>query len=664
MGRVMWQLSVRSVRHHAPLFLGTFVSLVLGVALIAVSSAALAATFDVRQPSPEGRPSITLEDGRGTAHTLVSGGLDLGGIQTVLVMAGIVSAFVTVFVIAGTCAFSVALRRQDMGLLRLVGAGAKQVRRMVIGESVAVAVPAVAVGCLLAAVAAPWAVDALNSTGLSPAELRAGSLGGPLLIAAASGLVMAVLGAMAASRRASRVGATEALREAVLDSRAMTGGRWVSGLLLLAVGAVMVGLAPQAGLEGSVPLALFGSMALTLAASSLGPAYLPALTRLLAAPVRRSSSVAARLAVESLGTSKLRTASLVGPVLAIVAVVGVFTSVLSTTGATIKSDDRSRTLGQLVVEGASGGPLPQDVLAGLRADPRVRAVSAPAGLELAVADRTSVRQDRGAAADLPALARTHRVDVVEGAVTELGPGQAAVSREYAEWYGYHVGTRLTYGLFGGRPATAEVTAVLDGGTAVPHVVLAAGVPGAPEPGRATVLLDPASAGAARTVARELTTRLGADRVRVTETGQWFARSSSGQERLNMLVLVVLAGPASAYALISVASTLVMSYSRRTREFADMRLVGVSEKQLRSMALWETGCTTTVAAVVATAVVASGLQAYRAALRVTYDAVPLSVPWGALSGLVLACVAVSATVGLLATRRLLGKAGITMATTRQ
>lgn len=647
----MWRLALRSVRHYWALYLGTLVALTLGVALVGVSATTLAATWSVHQPSAADAPAVTLTDGSGTRHTLVGGTVDMGGVQSVLAMTGVVSAFVTVFVIAGTCAFSVALRRRDMGLLRLVGAAGRQVRRMVIGESVAVAVPAAVAGCATAAVATPWAVRGINGTGLSPVELRPGPLGGPLVFAAGAGLVIAVLGALAASGRAARVGPTEALREADLDSRVMTAGRAVFGLLLLVTGVVMVAIAPGAGAEAATPLALFGTMGLTLAAALLGPVYLPRLVKVVLAPVKWTSSVSGRLAMDAVSMSRRRTASLVGPVLAIVAIVGIFTSVMATTGAATEADERHRTLGQLVVEPVSGKGLTRAELGRLRTAPGVQAVSALAPVELAVAGPYSVSKEQGAVTDLSALTRALHISVVEGTARALRPGTVAISKEFADWYGYHEGSRLTYGLFGGKPVTVRVAAVLDGGTVVPHVLLpATDSAAASPPDHATVLLDDAASAPA--AAERLAAELGTDRVRVTPTARWFDGSATEQERLNRLVLLVLTGPACAYALIAVASTLVMSYSRRTREIAGMRVVGVSRAQLRRMALWETLTTTLTGVGVAAAMVAVGLSAYRRALDVFGGTVPLSVPWGLLLALVAACVVVAVAVGQIATRQLL------------
>ncbi|MCA1218509.1 FtsX-like permease family protein [Streptomyces sp. 8L] len=664
----MWRISVQSVRHHWALFVGTFVALALGVALIGVSASALAATWAVPASPAAGSATVTLTDGTGAAHTLSNGDLDMGGVQSVLAMAGVVSAFVTVFVIAGTCAFGIALRRRDMGLLRLVGAGGPQVRRMVLGESLAVAVTAALVGCAVAAVAAPVAVRALNGTGLSPVDLRPGPLLWPLVFAAGSGLLIGVLGMLAASKRAARVRPTEALREADLDARTMTVGRTLTGVLMLVAGAVMVAIAPGAGAEAATPLALFGTMALAIAATLFGPLYLPPLLRVMALPLRWADPVAGRLAAESVRTSRRRTASLVGPVLAILAIVGIFTSVLSTTGAATEADDRARTAGQLVVEPASGsGGLSESALGRLRADPRVAAVSAPASLDVGVSGPDSVWKQEAAVADPVALARTHRITVVDGTLGPLAPGTVDVSREFADWYGHHTGSTVTYGLFGGKPVKARVAAVLDGGSAVPPLLLPSGTRGtspAPGPERAVVLLSGKAAGSPAAAASELTERLRADGVRVVPTADWFGRQATSQDRLNRLVLGVLTVPASLYALIAVASTLVMSYSRRGREVAGMRMLGISTRQVRRMALWETLSTTLLGVLVAAAVVGLGLDAYRPSLTVFGGTPPWSVPWAMLGTLTGACVLVGVVVSLSATGRLLQRVSAGTVTSRQ
>ncbi|MEU0398714.1 ABC transporter permease [Streptomyces sp. NPDC006197] len=650
----MWRLSLSSVRHHALLFAGTFVSLVCGVTLIALSAIALTATWNVEPPPGPGLPSITVEDGRGTAHVFTPGELDMGGVQTVLILTGVIAVFLTCFVVAGTCALSTALRRQELGMLRLAGMGRRQMRRMVTRECLVVAVPATLAGCLLAVIAAPWAMRALGATGLSPVDLRAGPVAGPLTVAAISGFVLAVLGSRASSRRAARVRPAEALREARLDTRVMTVGRSVTGAVAALAGCAALASTPGADLEAAMPLTLCGALALTLAASSFAPLVLPAVVRLASVPLRGAASAPARIAVAATGTSRLRTGALAVPVLVVLAVVTVFSSVLVATSATGRADDRQRSAGQLVVEPVADGGLDDGVLAALRADPRVSVVSATSAVELAVADETTARQDKGVVVDLPALARTHRIDVREGIVTALAPGTVAISREFSDWYGYRVGTRLTYGLPNGEPVTARVGAVLEGGSAVPHLLLPVGTPGAPPPQRATVLLADPGRDAPGDVARDLTALLGPDRLRVLTTPQWFAESSDEQDRANLVLLVVLAVPSAAYALIAVVCGRLMAYSRRGPEIAAMRLLGASRRQVRMTALWEAVATTLVAVAVAAVPAVASLLVYRSALRAAYGTPVLDVPWGVLTGLATACLVAASAAGLFAVQRFLDR----------
>lgn len=645
----MTGISLRSVRHWWPLFAGAFITLCLGTALVGVTAVGIAATM--RVPATGG-PVVTVADGSGVRHTIALNAPDMGGIQTILALAGVVSGFITIVVVTGTFAFSVALRRRDMGLLRLVGAEGGQIRRMVLGESVAVAVPAGLVGCVLAAVSAPAVLKALNRTDLTPVPLQVGSLPIPLGIALAGGLVIAVLGAMASSRRAARVRPAEALREADVDAKVMTASRWAIGLGLLGGGVAMVLLAPGAGAEAATPLSIFGPMALAVAATALGPVYLPMLVSPLAALSGRFGLVAGGLAAATTSRSRRQTASLVAPVLAIVAIVGSLTSVLATTAAAATADQLAHTRGQLVVQSTTGKGLDAATLARIRQTRQVAAVSAPAPFPVVVAGRSDARQEDAVAVDLLALAATSRLRVVEGRLATLPADGVALSREYAGFNGYHAGDRVMLALFDQRRVTARVRAVVDGGANAPPMMISPSLAGAAagRPQHAVVLLVPGASPAA--VAQRLTGQLGAAGVQVTPTGQWFAMSTSAQDRLNRLVLVVLTAPASVYALIAIANTLIMSFTRRRRELAGMRLLGISRGQIRWTALWEATTVVVLGTVLAAAIIALGLTVYRAALLQAYAAAPLSVPWAALAGLSGACLVVAIVTAVLAASRLL------------
>ncbi|HEX6682226.1 MAG TPA: ABC transporter permease, partial [Candidatus Limnocylindrales bacterium] len=122
------------------------------------------------------------------------------------VIAGItaLSAFAAVFLVASTFSFSVLQRRRELGLLHAIGATPKQLRRMMLGEAVLVGAAASACGVLLGALAAPLLGSLLVDAGFEPPsfEIRYGAL--PLAAAFTVGLLVALAGVWAASRRGAK----------------------------------------------------------------------------------------------------------------------------------------------------------------------------------------------------------------------------------------------------------------------------------------------------------------------------------------------------------------------------------------------------------------------------------------------------------------------------
>ena len=192
----MSRLSHQTVRTSWPAYLGAFVALVTGVVLIATTISLVGsvdATLDGRRRSSAkaGRSDL---DVRHDVGLTVSG--DLRG------------------------RLHLRVRGRDstprkLGLLRLIGATGRQIRRLVLGRSTVVALAAVVVGCLIATpLASPSShsfVASLSSTSSRPAPWLAWA------IAAPTGMVVALMGAWRSSRRAAKVPPSAALREAAVE---------------------------------------------------------------------------------------------------------------------------------------------------------------------------------------------------------------------------------------------------------------------------------------------------------------------------------------------------------------------------------------------------------------------------------------------------------------
>ncbi len=131
----------------------------LNVALTARPGTAVPALAALARADIRGLPVRVLTgDGRGAAEPDPDAGLFAVAAALLGSTSG-VAGFVSVFVVAGTFAYSVAARRRELGLLRAVGATPRQVRRLVLGEALAVG----AAGCW------PAACWRRRSRGRSPA---------------------------------------------------------------------------------------------------------------------------------------------------------------------------------------------------------------------------------------------------------------------------------------------------------------------------------------------------------------------------------------------------------------------------------------------------------------------------------------------------------------
>ena len=276
----MFFLSRQTVRRHRSLYAGSFVALAVGVFLLGLAATATAATIAYHGPAAS-TITVSLPNAEPpTTAKVYLGDADASGLQVVLSMVGVLCGFITIFVIASTFAFAVAFRRREVGLLRLIGATPKQVRRMILGEAFVVALVAALTGAVLAQLATPLLLAKASYTELAPVKLEPASPWIPLAIAMTAGLVVAMLGARSAARRAGRIGPVDALREASLEPPRIGPVRISFGLLFMAGSIVMLALIRPSSGEAAVPLAMFTPMLLVVGLTLLGPLIVPLIGRL------------------------------------------------------------------------------------------------------------------------------------------------------------------------------------------------------------------------------------------------------------------------------------------------------------------------------------------------------------------------------------------------
>ena len=191
-----------------------------------------------------------------------------------------VGGFVAVFVVSSTCAFAVTSRRRELGLLRAVGATPGQVRRLLLTETVLVALLAGVPGAVSGALAAPLLAGPFVAVGLEPAGFTVGVSWWALGVSVLVGWSSRATGVWLSARRAGRVPPLDALRDAAVEKRPMTRTRWATGVLGVLAGGGLALLLPGATAQDKPTIVLGSAMLLLVAAALLAPVLVVPLVRL------------------------------------------------------------------------------------------------------------------------------------------------------------------------------------------------------------------------------------------------------------------------------------------------------------------------------------------------------------------------------------------------
>jgi putative ABC transport system permease protein len=548
--------------------------------------------------------------------------------------AGGVTAFVSVFVVASTFAFAVAQRRREFGLLRTVGATPGQIRRTVCAEAALVGVLASAAGCVLGAYGAPelaeWAVDG----GPAPSWFAIGHSTWPYHLAFWTGLLVALCGAVAASWRAGRTGPAEALREASVDTGAMTRGRLLVGAALLLTAVVTLGTA-LAGDPGELlhrKTYVSRPMLLITAVALLAPAVVRPLTRLLAWLPSRLPGAGGMLVRENASAGVRRTAAVAAPVLVTVALAGSLLGATATLDEARASETRERTAAAFVVTSPAGSGFDARTLGRLRAVPGAEVSPTTSSAVYVLEEGVALVTSQARAAEPRALAATTRLPLAAGRVADLDDGSIIVNEE---WERHTVGDRVRVWLGDGTRRTLRIAAVMTTGTGGNGVyVTPANAPGAAVDRVDVALADGAGSGAVAAGLREAVRAAGGE---VFTRDEWLAATHPGTNRTTRLGLLLVLGIALLYTGISLVNTMVMATSDRVRDLAVLRLAGATRGQVLRLVGAEALTVVAVGGLLGLLVAGLGLSGMWAALDLLSvpGAAPV-LPWTALGGVVAAC----------------------------
>lgn len=612
----MFALSLRTFRERWQLFIGALLTVAMGVALV---QSALLILISAASPvipaglTPDQRQQVS--DGYAGAITLLA-----------MVLA--LATFLAVFIVSSTFAFTVAQRRRDLALLRLVGGSRGQLRRLLLSEALLLAVIGCGVGVPLGLVAMNVQSDLLRGLGFVPPQFAARWQDWILAVSFGVGIGVSLIGVFAASRRAAKVAPLEALRATGAQRRVMTGVRWAFGLLFLAGTIALLVVAPLTGADGAIPISINVSITAAVALAAFSPLVVPLVGRVLGLTLR--GSTIGRLAQANLRDGVRRSASTAAPLLVLVTLVLGLSGALSTLATAGRAELQRTVHGDLIVD--SGGAA-ADRIADI---PGVTVAATQVPVEATVTtERTTHDKEQVSTHDTVALAvdpatyaSTHPLPLAAGSLADLHGATMAVGQNEDLSVGDTATVRI-----GGRNLTLRVVGLLpetlSGGEydyllprdLVPAPLLA----GAAE---TVVKLDP---GADQSAVTKSIRALGGQ---VRPMSDWLNAQTSEQNQMNSGIMTVLMGLAGLYALVAVINAVVIAAADRRCEFATARMTGLTRGQVVRMALIEAGAVTSIGLLLGFLGATGTLIEIGSAVRQFTGRTEFDIPWAPLGAVTL------------------------------
>ena len=531
---------------------------------------------------PQGSALVLTGDARGRAEFPEAAG-DSFNLIPLAAVSGPLMTVIAMFIVASTLGLAVQLRRRQIALLRAVGATPRQLRRLVLRQTLLVAIPAVCLGLLPTEAAGRQLLSAMADHGLVTGDLIYHQNFIPTLIGAVIAVFTGVIAALVASRGAIRVPAVEALGSDDTPQRWMSWPRLVLGLLTLA-GAIALSVITALVFNGQIAASTAGpsAMAWVLTMALLGPALLirPLLSVLgrVAATLAPRTGHLAMLTIQGRGP---RTAALVAPVMLATGLATALLYMQTTQQAATEQAYSQNLQANLVISSPAGG-LPLGLAAQVSRLPDVTAASplvtsngfvvSPGAQDDGNPNSTPLLGLDGAAAS-----RVANYQVTSGSLARLSGDTIAIPASWAK-SGQEVGDTLML-RFGDNTATQlRIVALFTAPRGYPVLLLPAALL-APHTtsGLAEQVLVSTAPNTDLNSLEHTLNRMTPD-IQASSRSQTLAAFSAQDQSTAWIYYMILAAVV-AYATVYLTSATVAATSRRRPQLLMLRQIGASGSQV-------------------------------------------------------------------------------------
>jgi len=506
-----------------------------------------------------------------------------------------IALVVGAFLIYNTISVSVVRRRNEIGVLRALGATRAFIGIGFLTESLSFAIAGSALGLLLGRV---MAVGAVALIGRTVESLYVSSEPSPIHLTLASaamgvalGVIISLLAALAPAIEAAHVAPVEAMargrEEYNAAQRSHTTIWWA--ILMLILGA---GLTQLPAVDGQ-PLAAYAAVLLLISGTSAAiPTIVVLFSRFAARPIQRLLGTEAMLALRSLRASLGRTSVLTAALttaVAMTASVGIMVGSFRQTVA-VWMDNQLKADFYLRPAGSSSADRHPTMAANI-AD-RIEQLPGVASISRFRAYPISYQGLPAILAGTDSTTSTHFLpgeDSDEILRTMPTGDFAVVSEPFANKHNVHIGGLVTLPLAGANRTFKVLGIYYDYSTERGYVILA----------RNTLLKylpDPASSNLAvdlKTGADPRAVRDGIDKIIAGRAVLVFPNSTLRRGAIEIFdrtfrITYALEAVAISVAVMGIAGALLAMVIDRRREFALLRFLGAAQPQVRSIILFEAG----------------------------------------------------------------------------
>jgi putative ABC transport system permease protein len=571
-----------------------------------VSPAALKSRVAATLPT-----SVTVRTGAETAEAEsqdVKQGFSF--LSTALLIFGAIALFVGSFLIFNTFSITVSQRTREFGMLRTLGASARQVLGTVMLEALLIGLIASVVGiaggigfvAMITGLFKLLGFD-LPTSGLviTPATVAIG-----LVV----GLVSTALASIIPALRATRVSPLEALQDPGAG-REQRERPWrtalAAGLTLLGAALIALGLFATTSAGAAFQLMGPGLVLLFVGIAMLANRLVRPIATLVGWPIVRLRGVTGELARENTLRNPSRTTTTAAALmigLALVTFVATFASALT------KSFDEAldRTfVGDLALVNTDGfSRIPAKVAGEIRKVPNVAAVSSVASGDgkVAGAGKQTIN-----AIDPATISRVAKIDWVDGSnatLAQLGENGAIVESNWGSDHGIGAGdvvhvTTPTHKVatYFVRGSARDKPGLLFNSITIPRSTFARDFAITSD----DIDLVKFAPGVSFSAARAGVDRALAKAFPNVESRSQKELKDDQRKQINQLLVLVYALLALSIivSLFGVVNTLVLTIHERTREIGMLRAIGTSRAQIRRMIRYESVITAMIGAIIGAAV---------------------------------------------------------------